>query len=400
MTTTFKTTSLMLVSAAIASAAEAGTKYYSVNGGGGQAQIGDGLPLPAQDQFSLMGGKNFTGGPIGTFTNFPPLRIPINPNKSKALIKQTTTMAAQPKMTVPPGVFRRIPTNNGTTMGTPVPLVIGVAKNNPQVLQVRTTLSFSAPAFKLTTPMGAKAPGTVAFKTGQRVNKTTTYNGTPVGSKVIYKSKGARFGGPAQTRIKNIGVPPVPNPLGKGVIGVWAHLAHSVPNPCKHPKFGGLDANCFASKVPAYPRTLGAAGGPASNQQSTQGTPPAKPGKVALSVGGAGTILMSTPTQATGVLNNMATSIGFPWTTGALTISQPGAIAAPEKFHITGMDGRIKGVGTIQLVSSALSKRLTTGPNANRAWAEYQLPEPGAVLGAAAALAVLGVCHGVVRRRR
>src|SRR6185436_12156449 len=106
-------------------------------------------------------------------------------------------------------------------------------------------------------------------------------------------------------------------------------------------------------------------------------------------------ILKSTPTEATGKVNNMATSIGFPWTTGALTISQPAAIPAPEKFHVTGMDGRVNGVGTLQLVSSSLSKRLTTGPNANRAWAEYQLPEPGAVLAAAAALAVLGVCHGL-----
>jgi len=389
----------LLVALTVATAAQAGTKYYSVNGGGGQAQIGDGLPLPAQYQTSSMGGKNGTGGPIGTFTNFPPLLIPVNPNKGKALIKQTTTvMGGQNKMTVPPGVFRRIPTKNGATMGTPVPLSVALFKNNPQVLQVRTTLSFSGPAFKLTTPMGAKAPGTIMFAPGQRVGKTTTYNGTPVGSKVVYKSKGARFGGPAQTRIKNLGIPPDPNPLGKGVIGVWAHIGHTVPASCVHPKFGGLDVNCFATKVPAYPRTLAAAGGPMSNVQITPGTPPAKPGMVALSF--MGKILKSTPTEPTGKANNMATSIGFPWTTGALTISQPAAIPAPEKFHITGMDGRVNGAGTIQLVSASLSKRLATGPNANRAWAEYQLPEPGAVLAAAAALAVLGLCHGVVRRSR
>src|SRR6185295_13543865 len=111
-----------------------------------------------------------------------------------------------------------------------------------------------------------------------------------------------------------------------------------------------------------------AAGGPAGNKQTTPGTPPAKPGKVALS--GEPCAFKTTPLVATGTADNMATSIGFPWTTGALTISQPAAIAAPEKFHITGMDGRIKGVGTIQLVSSALSKRLATGPNANRTWVE------------------------------
>jgi hypothetical protein len=386
----------------VASGAQAGTKYYSVNGGGGQGQIGDGLPIPAQDQYSAMGGKNKTGGPIGTYTNFPPLLIPINPDKSKALIKQTTTMTMQPKMTVAPGVFRRIPTTNGKVSGAPVPLFIGVAKNNARVLQVRTTLSFSGPAPMLTSVMGQKAPGTVVFKTGQRPasKATTTYNGTPVGSKVIYKSKGARFGGPSQTKLKNL-----------GSIGVWADLADNIKVatlPCVHPVFAGPDNNCFATKVPAYPRTLGAAGGPKSNVQTTAGVPGAMPGKVNLSVAPpttmgvvAGTILQSKQTGAnTGVINNMATSIGFPWTTGALTISQPAAVPAPEKFHITGMDGRIKGVGTIQLVSSSLSKRLATGPNANRSWAEYTLPEPGAVLGAAAALAVLGLCHGLVRRRR
>jgi hypothetical protein len=390
-------TGIVLVALAVAAAAQAGTKYYSVNGGGGQAQIGDGLPLPNQIQFTP------SGVPIGTGTMFPPLLIPVNSNKMKALVKQTTTMTMQPKMTVGPGVLRRIPTTNNTPMGAPVPKAIAVAKFNALVVQVRTTLSFSAPAQKLTTPMGAKAPGTRVFATGQRVNKTTTYNGTPVGSKVVYKSKGARFGGPAQTRIKNIGIAPVPNPLGKGVIGVWADLADQIKYatlPCVHPSFGGPDNNCFVTKVPAYPRTLAAAGGPMTNVQTSPGTPAAKPGMVAVSVAGMGTVLMSTPTQATGAVNNMATSVGFPWTTGALTISQPGAILAPEKFHITGMDGRVKGVGTIQLVSSSLSKRLATGANANRSWMEYQLPEPGAVLGAAVAFVVLGLCHGFVRRRR
>jgi hypothetical protein len=399
----FKSTSLkamgLLVALTIASAAQAGTKYYTVSGGGGQAQIGDGLPIPAQDQYSAMGGKNFTNGPIGTYTNFPPLLVPLNPDKSKAIVKQTTTMTMQPKMTIAPGVFRRIPTTNGKVTGVPVPLYIGVAKNNAKVLQVRTTLSFSGPAPMLTTPMGNKAPGTVQLKTGQRVNKTTTYNGTPVGSKVIYKSKGARFGGPSQTKVKNL-----------GSIGVWSDTSDQIKVatlPCVHPHFLGPDNNCFATKLPAYPRTLGAAGGPKSNVVTTAGAPGAMPGMVQLSVAPpttmgvvAGTVLQSFATQNTGVINNMATSIGFPWTTGALLISQPAAVPAPEKFHITGMDGRINGVGTIQLVSSSLSKRLTTGPNANRSWAEYTLPEPGAVLGAAAALAVLGLCHGLVRRRR
>src|SRR5262245_7201774 len=67
----------LLVALSVASAAQAQDKYYSINGGGGEGQIGDGLPLPAQDQISTMGGKTGMGGPIGTYTNFPPLLIPI-----------------------------------------------------------------------------------------------------------------------------------------------------------------------------------------------------------------------------------------------------------------------------------------------------------------------------------
>ena len=358
----------LFVAFALAGSARAQTKYYSVNGGGGQTQIGDGLPLPAQDQISTMGGKTFTGGPIGTYTNFPPLLIPVAKN---AVVKQTT--GADPKnLIVPPGVFRRIPSG---------PLTLGVAANNPKVLQVRTTLSFSGPA---------KTPGTMTFKAGQRVKNTTTYAGTPAGSKVIYTSlTGKRFGGASQTRIKNL-----------GVIGIWSDLQDIMILPCKHPNLGGTRADCFANKMPAYPMTLAAAGGAKGNVVKTPGTPPAKPGTVALYIDNmTGKIKSSAVLKATGALNNKATSVGFPWTTGALTISQPAAFGSPEKFHITGMDGRVNGVGTLQLVSSALSKRTATGPNANRSWAEYQLPEPGAVLGAAGALGMLGLCHALVGRR-
>lgn len=47
--------------------------------------------------------------------------------------------------------------------------------------------------------------------------------------------------------------------------------------------------------------------------------------------------------------------------------------------------------------AGALSQRTLTGPNSNRGW--MRMPEPHAVLGAAAALAVLAICHAVVCRR-
>ena len=49
----------------------------------------------------------------------------------------------------------------------------------------------------------------------------------------------------------------------------------------------------------------------------------------------------------------------------------------------------------------SLSARALSGPNANRGWLSLTLvvPEPTAALGAVGALAMLGLCHGLVRRR-
>jgi hypothetical protein len=382
----------LLVAIGVTGSAQAQTRYYSIVGGGGQAQTGDGLPLPAQDPISSMGGKSGLGGPIGTYQNLPPLLIPVAVIGRQHPAGMTMTLVPGPavvqqtagadpkKMVVPPGVLRRVPTG---------PATLGIAVNNPRVLQVKTTLSFSAPA---------KTHGTMTFMAGQRVAKTATYNGTPAGSKVIYVSPlDVRFGGPSQTRVENLGIP---GPKGAGMgIAIWA-LHQDIMGtmfPCKHPKLGGTRADCVAEKLPVHPQTLAAVGGPAGNLVKTPGTPPVKPASVALYFNGK--IVSSTTLVPTGAINP-ATSVGFPWTTGAITISQPGAFPGAEKFHITGMDSRVNGVGTIQLVASSLSKRLVSGPNANRAWAEYQLPEPGAALGAAGALAVLVVCHVLVGRRR
>ena len=117
------------------------------------------------------------------------------------------------------------------------------------------------------------------------------------------------------------------------------------------------------------------------------------------SIDAAGCVAMSASAAPSGSLTDMATSRGFPCTTGAITISQPNALGLPEKFHITGMDERVNGVGTISLVSGALSDRAFSGPNANRGWLRLTLPEPGAAVGVAAALGMLAVCHRIANRR-
>jgi hypothetical protein len=91
-------------------------------------------------------------------------------------------------------------------------------------------------------------------------------------------------------------------------------------------------------------------------------------------------------------------SKGFPWSTGFITISQPGA-GPPEIFFLSGTDMRVGGVGNLSMVSGALSLRALSGPNANRGWVSLNLPEPTVALGGMGALAMLAFCHGLVRRR-
>ncbi len=115
--------------------------------------------------------------------------------------------------------------------------------------------------------------------------------------------------------------------------------------------------------------------------------------------------LIASDVPGTGLtLSNMVTSSkGFPWSTGLVTVSQPGAMGGPEVFFLSGTDmrgtGTMIGAGNVSLVSGSLSLRLLSGPNANRGWLSLTLPEPTAALGAAGALAMLGLCHGLVRRR-
>jgi hypothetical protein len=365
----------MLVAVGFAGAANAA--YYSITGGGGQAQIGDGLPLPIQ--VNKTGG----GGPIGTGTMFPPLLIPVNSDPAKALIKQTGASAPLP-MKVPPGAFKRVPSGA---------LAIGVANNNPKVFQVKTNISFSGPA---------AIKGSMTFKkNGWRTVPVETFTGTPPEAKAFYTNTGNRFGGASQTRVAAL-----------SAIGVWANLA--VPTlPCAAPAFGGTGANaakCWAAKLPAYPMTLAAAGGGMATGGgkitdgvivTTPGTPAAVPGSVNISATMNGLVLQSAPRGSAFMLNNMAVSEGFPWTTGNITLSAMSALGKGEKFVIKGADGRdAMGEGTISLVAGALSNRNVSGPNANKSWARYTLPEPGATLGAVAALAALAICHGLVRRRR
>ena len=118
-------------------------------------------------------------------------------------------------------------------------------------------------------------------------------------------------------------------------IRVWANPGAMVP--CKHPAFGGADPSCIAPLLAAYPGSMVAAGGTAGNVQTTPGTPaPMSPAVVAVSVPAtSGRVAMSVSVAMTAMTTNMATSVGFPWTTGMINISQSSALGGPELFTIS-----------------------------------------------------------------
>jgi hypothetical protein len=356
------------------SSAGGGPQYYSLSGGGLQFQIGSERPMPIQPVPTTGGKFPSPGKQIATMTVFPTLLIPVNPDPAKALVQQTS--GPDPKqITVPPGAFHR---------PAPGPMTLGVARFNPKLLQVRTNIEISAPA---------PALGPVVLKAGGRTGPPLmSVPGINIGDVVKYRKTAAQFGGPLRARL-----------AAASPIREFAHGPKEFAKlPCKHPAFGGLDVSCHAQLLAEYLGTLAVIGAPLNFITTTPGgPPPMSPNVVNASIPNiTGLIAKSATAAVTGTYTNMATSQGFPWTTGMITISAVEALGDSEQFRLTGMDSRVNGIGTISLVSGAFSIRKFNGPNGNRGWLRLTVPEPGAAISAAAALAVVAVCHGVARKTR
>jgi hypothetical protein len=296
---------------------------------------------------------------------------------------------------------------------------VGVFKDNPGIFEVATNLSVQLPQDSATAMLGL----------GLRTGATTTTFTTPFapGNNIRYSNVlGQRFGGPARFFVGNPGTKPAGALFTGANATVWARAggAPGVP-PCVHPAFGGANPACVAIMINAAPNPTATAavwGAPVGATVSTPGGTPmalvtspgatmtAKPKKgpepgimVVSAPTTMGLVNMSAftapaPTAMTG-LTNMAASTGYPWTTGMLTLAAPAAPGGGEIFMITGMDSRVGGVGAIQLVAGTLSRRTTTGPNANRAWLRLALPEPSTTFGALCALGMLALCHALARKR-
>lgn len=373
------TTLLVAVGLSSASWAQA-TQFSLAPDSGGQLQIGTGLPLPVGTAGIFTGGMT-----VGDAGNFPPLLVgPASPPPGVIVQNQSTTMGGS--LQVPPGML------SAPAAGSPVP--IAVFPTNPAVFQVATSISYAWPNSSATLAPGG-APGIVGVTP---VTLSTTINNATI----KYNGGTKAFGGPAQFSISagpgaaggalppnGGGIPPVAS--------VWINAFAGAPSTVTMVALAGA-SNPLGVAQPGA--SVGAAAGTTMWGPVTAG----QGGGVRLvnqggccTVGPLGTIPSSVTLAATFPSNMVTISKGFPWATGLISLTAPAT--PPEQFFASGTDMRVAGVGNISLVSGSLSDRNLSGPNANRGWLSLTLPEPTAALGAAGAFAMLGLCHGLVRRR-
>ena len=388
----------------------------------GQLQIGTGLPLPIGTAGIFQGGMTSVNGgtscgdpvdgcPVGTdgpgTAYWPPLNVPVNPNISTGgaatrHISQNLSTGNGGAIVVPPGALSQ------SAPGGP-PAAIGVFNTNVAVYQVATTITYSWPAATATFSPGG-GPGIPGGAT------VVSLPQAGIGS-IFYNGGPNAFGGAAQFAISpgpNAGLNKVPvNGTMIPIASVWINAGGKLP--ASGTKVGLVGASAMAGVAQpgapiASPPAMTSFGvfSPANgrvNVTAAQLTPGGLMmfGFTCCTVGPNGTLANTTSPYMGSVvapgpfLTNMATTTkGFPWTTGLITISASAAVP-PEVFWQSGTDNRVAGVGNVSLVSGALSERMLSMANANRGW--LSLPEPGALLGAGAALAALVLCHGLVRRR-
>jgi hypothetical protein len=360
-------------------------------------QIGGGLPIPIS--LTPPGGILPIGGtpsPNGRARlpgcgGVAAAAVTFNCNTTATVMQGT---GAVPSIMLAPGFL----THPGSFMNVPVFLA------NSMVFQVATSFMLVIPPTAVATPMsltfqanGRTGPSTVTWCVGLPIptgTMSTGYNpactgpgvGTPIGGLAKYTKTANQFGGAGTG----------PNAIASGIANVA--LVNAFATPCT--TAGSPNGMClvaFANASGVSPGAIGAAFGVTG--VSTPTTP--SPGLFAVGVDFFGNITTRTTTGLGAGSTNQATSFAVPWTTGMLTVQMTGVFGGPpETFIRTGSDGRVSGVGGISLVGGALSNRATSGPNANRGWINIYVPEPGAVLGATAALLMLVTCHRLTRRNR
>jgi hypothetical protein len=406
-------------------------------GGQIRGQIGDGLPLPISIAPGYTG--PFKGGTsAGGYNNAVIHTAPATPSgaplvgqglgqpgqikpTTMATVMQTTTGAHPHAITLPAEQFGFGPAPQGS---------IGVVNFNKAVFAVQTNLIFDAPhpgtngtGMAVSVPGGGGSrmlsaggrPGlpTVSYYAGAVGSPSNNYGNTamatitPMAGDVAgnlngvarFTSTGNQFGGISTGRTL-------------GTAKVFFNGVGSTVDPGDLPCTGTTACRWQLSTV--IPGTTGVAGGPFGGSVNNAAfTTPT--GVYQGTIGFNGTIVNTlgavttgggiTPT-ATGpgifFKGQAATSVGFPVTTGMLTIQVTSMIVddPPETWIRTGTDARdANGNGVIATVTGSMSKRNISLGNANRTWTTLEIPEPSAIMAASAGLFALFGCHQLVRRR-
>ncbi len=362
------TTSLLVL---LAGSMTAQAQVFSLTAGsGGQAAIGNGLPLPIQIIPISQG--------VGTV--LPQLLVPALP------FAQGLTIVSDGAggVSIPAGVLSRIAT--GIAMQPAL-------ASNPAVFQVNTAVDYSWPETAATFSPGGSPVGLLA-------GLTSVFVGTgPSGGNVTYTNANLAnsFGG-AATFATAPGTGTAGGAIPGSPVTVFINAFGQTPVTAMSAALVGATAAGLQWGASTLLPTI------------TTNVPVADPGWAghpgfggSISIGPGGTVLASVQcvSPCAGLNNNVLGEKGFPWTTGQAVISAFNAAPA-EIFTITGGDTRVGGVGpgNIQMVTGTVSDRALSGPNANRGWVSLTLPEPTALLGVTGAFAMLGLCNTVVRRRR
>ena len=344
----------LVLGVAFATTASAQTARYPITGNL-QYQIGDGLPVPILPP----GADNLAPG---------------------AGVRQGTA-AADP---------RAMQFNGGEITHPGTAFTLPVFANNPNVFQVRTAVTISFPNGPATLSAGGRVggatvnwcPGVVIAGSGTG-GCLTPAAGPGINGRITYNATGNQFGGVAQ-----------------GATGGAADVAlrAGAAAPCDY----NVTATCLAIFALATPAGTAAAGGTFNALIGTSGSAPS-PGLYAVIVAANGAIVSITNTGLGPGAPNPATSYGAPWTTGMLSLLNTAVLGTPENFMLTGSDARVGGIGTISLVSGAMSDRTLSGPNANRGWLNLTVGETTPALGTwgigALAIALAGVAARRLRKQ-
>ncbi|MCZ6538335.1 MAG: hypothetical protein O6922_00720 [Chloroflexi bacterium] len=394
----------------------------TICGLGGQirGQIGDGLPLPISIAPARTGA--FSDITIQTLPATPSgLSLVGNGLGQPGQIKPTTNATimqtiAAPHTALNPRQITLAPENFHFDI--PTQGSIGVLAFNTEVLAVQTDLVFDNPH------PGTDGLGNVVVVPGGGGSRILSANGRAGRPTVTFCALGLAGGTPGNN-FGGVCVVPADGVTvgGAGVNGIvrftktknqfggtstgrtlgTAQVYFNVNNltlgnlPCN----GGTNPACAFGISTVIPGTTGVAGGPFGgtvNNLSFMKTP----GIFTGSIGFNGSILSVGAATPLGLpfTGQPATSVGFPLTTGRITISVTDALPVTEKFIRTGTDARdADGNGVVALNTGNMSARTTSRGNSNRTWVTLEIPEPSAIFAASAGLFALFGCHQLVRRR-